>query len=103
MDNKSKPEGKAARVNLQLQMDEETAQGRYANFAIVNHSPSEFVLDFVFVQPNQPRGKVLSRILTSPVHAKRLMLALQENMKRYEQRFGTVEIPTASPSDPVVH
>ena len=99
-DKKSpKPKG----MNLQLQLDDEIAQGRYVNFAMVNHTPTEFVFDFVYMQPQQPRGKVLSRVITNPVHAKRLLMALSDNMKKYEQRFGPIKLPAAKPSEPIVH
>jgi hypothetical protein len=94
-----KPKG----MNLQLQLDDEIAQGRYVNFAMVNHTPTEFVFDFVYMQPQQPRGKVLSRVITNPVHAKRLLMALSDNMKKYEQRFGPIKLPAAKPSEPIVH
>ncbi len=103
MDDGKKKPGKTGRMNLQLHIDDEIAQGVYANFAVVNHTPTEFMMDFVFMQPQQPRGKVLSRVVTSPVHAKRFMLALTENMKKYEQRFGEVKLPKAKPSEPVIH
>ena len=77
-------------VNLELQLDEETAQGVYVNMAMVNHTDTEFALDFIFVQPQQPRAKVRARILTSPRHAKRLIAALQDNVARYEARFGPI-------------
>jgi len=94
---------KSRQMNLQLQLDEEMAQGCYVNFAMVNHTPSEFVLDFVYIQPQQPRGKVRSRIITSPVHAKRLLMALSDNVAKYEKRFGVIKGPAAKPTDPVVH
>jgi hypothetical protein len=103
MSDETKSRTPKRQMNLQLQMDEETAQGRYVNFAMVNHTPTEFVFDFVYMQPQQPRGKVLSRVITSPVHAKRLMMALTENLKKYEQRFGTIPLPAVKPSEPVVH
>jgi len=78
-------------VKLEIQLDEETAQGAYCNLAVINHSDSEFTIDFIFVQPQTPRAKVRSRIITSPRHAKRLLLALQENLARYERAFGPVE------------
>ena len=81
----------AKEINLEIQLDEEIAQGVYANLAVVNHSDSEFVLDFIFVQPQAPRAKVRSRVITSPRHAKRLLLALQENLARYEKTFGPIE------------
>lgn len=78
--------------SLQIQMDDEVAQGAYINMATVTHSPTEFVLDFIFVQPQQPRAKVRSRVITSPQHAKRFLLAMQDNLRRYEQRFGAIDV-----------
>ena len=78
-------------VPLQLQLDETVAQGAYANLALVNHSETEFVLDFAFVVPLEPKAKIRARIISSPKHTKRVMLALQENMARYEARFGAVD------------
>ena len=78
-------------VKLEIQLDEETAQGTYVNLAVVNHNDTEFVLDFIFVQPQAPRAKVRSRVITSPRHAKRMLLALQENLARYEKTFGPIE------------
>ena len=77
-------------VQLQVEMDDATAQGLYANLAGVTHSETEFILDFLFLQPNQPKAKLRSRIISSPVHTKRFMLALVENIKRYEERFGVI-------------
>ena len=81
---------------VQLQVDEVTAQGAYANLVLINHSETEFVLDFAFVQPGVPMAKVRSRILSSPLHTKRLMVALQKNLERYEERFGEIVL-TDSP------
>ena len=78
-------------IKLEIQLDEETAQGVYVNLAAVNHNDSEFVFDFIFVQPQAPRAKVRSRVITSPRHAKRLLLALQDNLARYEAAFGAIE------------
>lgn len=78
-------------VKLEIQLDEETAQGVYVNLAVVNHNDTEFTLDFIFVQPQAPRAKVRSRVITSPRHAKRMLLALQENVARYEKSFGPIE------------
>ncbi len=101
-ENKDGP-GPARKLNLQLQLDDETAQGSYFNFAIVNHTPAEFLLDFIFVQPQQPKGKVLSRMITSPIHAKRLLMALSENVAKYEQKFGPIKLPAVKATEPVVH
>ncbi|NIQ93417.1 MAG: DUF3467 domain-containing protein [Desulfuromonadales bacterium] len=90
-------EKKPNEVKIEIQVDEETAQGVYANLAVVNHSDAEFTLDFIFVQPQAPRAKVRSRIVTSPKHVKRLLTALEDNLKKYEERFGPVDI--GSPED----
>lgn len=78
-------------VQLQIEMSEDVAQGAYVNMASVAHTETEFVLDFLFVQPQQPRGRVRSRVITSPKHVKRLLAALQDSLQRYEQRFGPVD------------
>lgn len=80
-----------AELKLEIQLDEELAQGVYANLAVVNHTDTEFVLDFIFVQPQAPRAKVRSRVVTSPKHFKRLLQAWQENLRIYEERFGVIE------------
>ena len=82
-------------VKLEIQLDEEVAQGAYVNLAVVNHNESEFVIDLIFVQPQAPRAKVRSRVILSPQHAKRFVAALQENISRYEKNFG--EIKPAQP------
>jgi hypothetical protein len=82
---------KTMEVKLEIQLDEDVAQGVYANLTVVNHNDAEFCLDFIFVQPQVPRAKVRSRVVTSPRHAKRLLLALQENLARYEKAFGPIE------------
>jgi len=83
-------EDKNKEVKLQIDLDDTTAQGVYSNFAVVNHSDSEFVIDFIYLQPMQPKAKVRSRIITSPKHAKRLLEALTENVKRFEEQFGPI-------------
>lgn len=72
-------------VKLEILIDEEMAQGVYVNLAVVNHTDAEFVLDFIFTQPQAPKAKVRSRVITSPAHVKRLIGALQENLQRFEQ------------------
>lgn len=81
---------KPPEVQLQVQMTEEVSNGQYSNLALVNHTDAEFVLDFLYVQPQQPLARVRSRIITSPRHAKRLLRALQDNVQRYEARFGAI-------------
>ena len=78
---------------LQLELPQEVAQGEYANFAIITHSSSDFVIDFARVLPGVPKAMVKSRVLLAPEHAKRLLGALQENIMRYERAFGPIRLP----------
>ena len=78
---------------LQIELKEDVAQGTYANLAIISHSTSEFILDFVRVMPGLPKANVQSRIVLTPEHAKRLMFALQENVMKYERSFGPIRMP----------
>ncbi len=84
-------EKKNQEIKIEIQVDEEVGQGVYANLAVVNHTDAEFILDFIFVQPQAPKAKVRSRVITSPRHVKRLISALQENLTRYESQFGRVD------------
>ena len=77
---------------IEIELTEETAQGIYSNLAIISHSSSEFVLDFIRVVPCVPKAKVKSRIILTPDHAKRLMKALEENIDKFEKMNGTVSI-----------
>jgi hypothetical protein len=89
--------GKKRDMQLHIQLDDDVAQGTYVNLAMVNHTETEFILDFIYVQPQQPRAKVRSRILSSPRHTKRLLMALQDNLEKYEQKFGPVELHGSGP------
>jgi ribonuclease BN (tRNA processing enzyme) len=75
---------------LNIELNEEVAEGIYANLAIITHSHSEFVVDFIRVMPNVPKAKVQSRIIMTPQHAKRLMNALRENIGKFEYDSSTV-------------
>ena len=79
--------------SLQLELPQEVAQGEYANFAIITHSSSDFILDFARVLPGVAKAQVKSRVILAPEHAKRLIGALQENIMRYEKAFGPIRIP----------
>ena len=89
---------------LQIELKDDVAQGTYANLAIIAHSSSEFIVDFVRVMPGLPKAGVQSRIILTPEHAKRLLLSLQENITRYESNIGKIEIPHPSRGneDPIV-
>ena len=82
---------------LQIELPQEVSQGEYANFAIITHSSSDFIVDFARVLPGLPKAYVKSRVILAPEHAKRLLGALQENIVRYEREFGTIKIPKQEP------
>jgi len=84
-------------VKLEIQMNDDIAGGQYINMAVVNHNDSEFVIDCIYVQPQAPKAQVKSRLITSPRHAKRLLLALQNNIQSYEENFGKIDL-SVSPS-----
>ena len=76
---------------LSIELAEEVAEGVYSNLAIITHSNSEFIIDFIRIVPNMPKAKVKSRIVVTPQHAKRLMMALQDNVKKFESQFGPIK------------
>ena len=84
---------------LQIELKEEVAQGTY--LAIITHSSSEFILDFVRVMPGVPKAGVQSRIIVAPEHAKRLLRALEDNIAKYERAFGPIRISEESPMPPL--
>ena len=79
----------AEKKEIRINLTEEVSGGKYSNLAMIAHSENEFILDFIFVHP--PKGKVVSRIITSPSHAKRLAQALQNNVAIYEKKFGEIK------------
>lgn len=76
---------------INIELDEEVAQGIYSNLAVITHSSTEFVVDFVRIVPGTPKAKVKSRIIITPEHAKRLMLALQDNLSKFESMHGKIK------------
>jgi hypothetical protein len=82
---------------LNIELDEKVAEGTYSNLAIINHSVSEFIVDFINVMPGTPKAKVKSRIILTPEHAKRLTKALSENIKRFESANGKIKEPEQTP------
>ena len=75
---------------IQIELPDEEATGTYSNLVMISHSPSEFILDFISVMPGAPKAKVVKRMVLTPDHAKRLVNALSENIKRYENENGTI-------------
>ena len=82
-------------MQLQLDIKPEVARGIYANLVLINHSHSDFVIDFAQALPGMPKPEVASRMIMAPEHAKRLLMALQENVLKYEQAFGRIDLGTA--------
>jgi Protein of unknown function (DUF3467) len=91
MTEPTKPPGPEALPQIQIDIDDATAQGAYSNLVLLNHNDNEFILDFAYVQPATARARVRARIISSPRHAKRLLRALELNLRRYEERFGRIE------------
>lgn len=79
------------KINIEVPPD---LDATYANFAMITHSPSEIVIDFARVLPNAPKSKVHARIVTTPMHAKLLLKALNENLEKYESQFGEIKLPS---------
>lgn len=85
-------------VSVKVTIDEMTAEGQYVNFANILHNPTEFVLDFGRVVPGRPDVKIMSRLMTTPFHAKQLARALQQNVEIYERTYGEIrsDFPASS-------
>ena len=75
---------------INIELSEEVAEGIYSNLAIITHSHSEFIVDFIKMMPGVPKAKVKSRIILTPQHAKRLMMALKDNISKYESAHGII-------------
>ena len=82
---------------IKIELKEEIAQGIYSNLAIISHSSSEFILDFVRIMPGVPKAEVKSRIILTPEHAKRLLLALTDNISKYESNLGPIKVEDRGP------
>jgi len=86
---------------LNIELSEEIAEGVYANLAIITHSSSEFVMDFIRVMPGIPKAKVKSRIILTPEHAKRLLTALEDNIEKFESVNGRIKVQQEHPGFPM--
>lgn len=98
MDSETK-DSKKNQINIEL--SEEIAEGVYANLAMIAHSNSEFVIDFIRLMPGVPKAKVKSRIVVTPEHAKRLLYALKDNIEKYEDTFGPIKKTDEAPKFPI--
>ncbi|SFG91546.1 DUF3467 domain-containing protein [Pontibacter chinhatensis] len=86
---------------INIELTEEVAEGEYANLAMIAHSSSEFVIDFIRLMPGLPKAKVKSRVIITPEHAKRLLAALGDNIKKFEASFGEIKQSQEAPSFPM--
>ena len=102
-DSPEDPKKPAAPRQIQIKIDDAMASGVYSNMAMIHHNDSEFVLDFLYVQPQQPRATVRARVITSPRHVKRLLKVLQEQLAHYESHHGTVEASKPPPESGSYH
>ena len=99
MEEGKKDPKKANQINIEL--SEDIAEGVYANLAMIAHSNSEFVIDFIRLMPGVPKAKVKARIVVTPEHAKRLLHALQDNLDKYEETFGPIKKSDETPKFPI--
>lgn len=90
-----KQQGKPRQI--QIELPEEVAEGIYTNLAVITHSTSEFVLDFARMVPGNPKAKVQGRIIMTPVNAKLLLRTLEDNIKKFEDKFGEIVTPDKTP------
>jgi Protein of unknown function (DUF3467) len=86
---------------INIELSEEIAEGIYSNLAMIAHSNSEFVIDFIKLMPGVPKARVKARVIVTPEHAKRLLLALKENIDKYETNFGTIKQTQGAPKFPM--
>ena len=86
-------------MKIEIKVEDKDATGHFANFANIAHSPEEFIMDFLFINPTPPPGfgKLISRIILTPSHAKRLLAALQDNIRKYESVNGEIRMPQMPP------
>jgi len=94
-------ENKNVDQKIDIELPEEISNGVYCNLAIITHSNTEFITDFVQMMPGVPKGKVRARVILHPHHAKRLMMALSENIRRYEEVFGDITLDENIPNFPL--
>jgi len=97
----SKDKDAAVNQQINVELSEEIAEGVYSNLAMIAHSNSEFVIDFIRLMPGVPKAKVKSRIIMTPDHAKRLVAALKDNIDKYEQAFGKIPNGEDAPHFPL--
>ena len=101
MEDDKKAKNPATPNQINIELSEEIAEGIYSNLAMIAHSNSEFVIDFIRLMPGVPKAKVKSRIVITPEHAKRLSNALIDNIRKYEETFGDIKKTEDAPKFPI--
>jgi len=91
------------KVEIKISADEAVQQGIYANMARISHTPEEITIDFIYLSYSPPFGKLRSRIVLNPKHAKRLMMALSHNIKKYEDNWGEITLPKPPTAPEIIH
>lgn len=100
-EDKNNQQQQAQQGQINIELTEEIAEGIYSNLAMIAHSNSEFVIDFIRLMPGVPKAKVKSRIVITPEHAKRLLQALKDNIDKYEASFGAIKRTDDMPKFPM--
>lgn len=100
MDPKDEKKGKPSN-QINIELSEEIAEGVYSNLAMIAHSSSEFVIDFIRLMPGVPKAKVKSRVVITPEHAKRLLKALEDNIDKFENTYGDIKSVDEAPKFPM--
>jgi hypothetical protein len=101
MEDNKKDKNPAAPNQINIELTEDIAEGIYSNLAMIAHSNSEFVIDFIRLMPGVPKAKVKSRVVITPEHAKRLSNALIDNIRKYEETFGEIKKTEDAPKFPI--
>lgn len=87
-------------AQIKIELPESKAEGNYSNFILISHSSAEFVLDFARIMPGSPKAVVQSRIILTPIHAKTLLFTLQDNIAKFEAKFGEIKLPDKESFEP---
>ena len=85
---------------LKIELPENKPEGNYSNFTVISHSGAEFVIDFARIMPGLPKAVVQSRIIMTPIHAKTLLYTLQDNIRKFENKFGEIKLPEKGAEPP---
>jgi hypothetical protein len=101
LDMEEQDKNQPAGQQINVELTDEIAEGVYSNLAMIAHSQSEFVIDFIRLMPGVPKAKVKSRVIITPDHAKRLLAALKDNIDRYEMSFGKIKSGAGTPEFPL--